>query len=152
MIIAKATDRKSRSDSILVSFHSRWEKPFLQNQIRVIFRKRVPTSYTPSFLYIYLNRPSSRVIARANIKKIDFVGLDEALKLSKKAAITTNELKSYMTGRDDVGMYFLKSVELATKPFSLEEMRENMRFTPPQSFVILSKNANNMIRKRCGFS
>lgn len=150
MISATAKSTENRSDSILVSFDSRWEKYFIEDRISVIFRKRMP-KITPMVLYVYIGSPKSRVIGRAFVNKIGNVKLERALSLAQKGCITDTEIRSYVGSQTDIGVYFIDSFELAPTPPRLSKIREHARFYPPQSFVILSARFKELLNSLCSF-
>jgi len=149
LIQAKASGLEDRSDSILVSFDSKWEDLLLNNHIFTVFRKKVPKTFDPAWLYIYINIPEAKIVGRAKIKKIETVNLSKAISLSKSACLDINELKSYMDNSDKVGAYFLKTVQTAPLFVNLQTVKKHLKFYPPQSFLILSKEAKMIIDKLC---
>ena len=152
MLYATAKGEHDRSNSILVSFDVRWEDAFLNDRISVIFRKMVPRNVFPKMLYVYIKRPSSKVIGRTKINEIRHVALDEAFGLAKRACIAPQELKEYIGSLNKIGVYFIEDFELAPTYASLKSIWQYVKFYPAQSFQSLSIDFKALIDKMCSFS
>jgi len=151
MIAVTAKGHHDRSDSVLVSFDSKWEESFLNKNIFAVFRKRVPITFLPAVLYIYINSPGSRVIGKAKIKKIELVDISTAISLSNSACISGEEIRSYIGNSNKLGVYLLDKFAAAPTPATLKAIRKHMKFYPPQSFLILSKQSKALLEKLCSF-
>jgi predicted transcriptional regulator len=124
---------------------------FFGKKIFAVFRKRVPITFLPSMLYMYINNPSSRVIGKAKIKKIDLVDISTAISLSSSACISGEEIKSYIGNSSKLGVYLLDTFVVAPTPATLRAIRKYMKFYPPQSFLILSRQSKALLDNLCSF-
>lgn len=139
-----------RSGDILVSFSSRWAVRLRGNFPKYVFRRRVPNSFAPIRVFIYLASPVSQIIGSFSVKKIQQLALADALNLAGDAQIDTEELIAYFHGYDKMGCYIVEKSVLFVRPISLLELREHFDFFPPQSFVALSAESSNWIDEKLG--
>lgn len=144
----KSQSASERSGDILVSFSSRWIDRLRGSSPRYIFRRRVPSSFVPRRVYVYVASPISEIIGFFTVKKIQQIVLSDALKISSEALIDVEELKKYFCGYDSVGCYIVQENLIFDEPIKLSELREHFVFFPPQSFVALSDGSSNWIDKK----
>jgi predicted transcriptional regulator len=146
----KAATVKERSGDILVPFNAKWLKLLMEDKISVIFRRRIPSSFEPKGLYIYINSPEKILIGFTNIDDTKKVIFSEAKILLEKARLTEEELQNYFLGYTNIGIYFIGPIRKFKTPIKLEELNKEMGFIPPQSFVALSHDASNYLSNRLG--
>lgn len=142
---AKAKNAAEVSSGILVSFDAHWLDPILGKKFQKVLRKRVPVSAIPDWMYIYVNAPTSTLIARSLIKSVDEVTMAEALHDSKELCLTEAQVRYYFGDSKTVGRYTLNTIQIADHKLSLTELRGKMVFHPPQSFFFLSTKAKDTI-------
>jgi predicted transcriptional regulator len=151
-IIAKAKNPKDESEAIVVSFDARWLEAIRSKQFSSALRKRVPQSFRPRWMYIYVNSPASVILARASVVNISSVPLVEALAHQQELCLSEKEIERYSAGAKAVGLYKLGSIELARTHLTLTWLRQHMVFHPPQSFFALKDEAKTIIDRSPGFS
>jgi predicted transcriptional regulator len=132
---------KSRSSEVLVTFSAKWREPLLSGSIECVLRRRYPKSLEPSRMYIYMAAPFSQVIGVSNITRLIDVSIEEAKALRDKTGIDDKELRKYFDGYESVGCYFIDNTQYFNPAISLESLRDEWSFYPPQSFVSLSQEA-----------
>src|SRR6266542_1219392 len=137
-IVAKASDVEEQSDGIVVSFGSEWYQPLCQRKFRAVIRKRIPKTLKPAWLYFHVNAPVSAICARAQIRAVRELKLDEAKKRAVDLALSTDEVNAYVAGDPTVGCYELGDIAIAKKEVTIAELTEHMVYHPPQSFFVLS--------------
>jgi predicted transcriptional regulator len=135
------------SDSIVVSFSSHWEQNLIAGKINLILRRRVPKSFNAKKMYLYIGSPKSSFIGVADIKSVEALSFEEALKELENAAISKAELEQYFQGYNEVGGYRISDIRLFLKPLSLQYVSEETGFSPPQSFVRVSSAADSWMEK-----
>lgn len=145
MIRSKANSPAETSSGIVVSFDAKWLELILADRFRKVLRKRVPVSTRPEWIYIYVNAPTSALVAKSAIKSIGEIGLADAIKTSKDLCLTESQIRFYFSDSMRVGMYTLGRVHVADTPLNLTELRSKMVFHPPQSFLFLSLQAKETI-------
>ncbi len=145
--IFKAGSVADRSEDILVSFSSKWRDAIYNKEIKFVFRRRCPASFVPRRVYIYLASPHSEVVGFFTLMNLRRVSLSEAKTLEHDAHLTARELQDYFEGYDAVGCYAIKDTVLLLVPIRLTEIRQALRFYPPQSFVVASIVASDWLEK-----
>lgn len=151
-VIAKARNPKDESEAIVVSFDARWLEAIRSKRFSRVLRKRVPQSFCPQWMYIYVYSPTSLIVARASIANISSVSLVEALAHKQELCLSETEIERYFAGAKAVGLYKLGLVELARTHLTLTWLRQHMIFHPPQSFFTLKDEAKTIIDRSAGFS
>ena len=138
----KADTPDDRSQDILVSFSSRWNDLLRNGSINLVFRRRYPKTLGAKRMFIYVGSPYSEIIGFSIIKDIKPMTFTEGIRLLDKAQITKPELEMYFQGYSSVGGYRVSKITLFDSPVSLQTLRGESGFSPPQSFVFLSKRAS----------
>lgn len=144
----KAENNEDRSGDILVPFDHRWRASFEEDRIRAIFRRRVPASFYPERLYVYITSPDKILLGYCEVQELRKVTLSEAKRYIAQANIDRQELENYFRGYEELGLYLVGSLKRLSPAFSLEELSEETGFTPPQSFVALSQRASAFLAQR----
>lgn len=150
-ISAKAETPASRSDAIVVSFDNTWYGPLHRRGFSAIIRKRVPTSFQPSWIYFHINSPKSAICARASLKSIECLDLKSVIKIENLLDLSRDEITKYVGPSGFIGVYQLEKIELALVEVSLNKLAEHLIYNPPQSFFSLSEPAKIIIDQLCGF-
>lgn len=150
-IMAKATSPDTRSDAIVVSFDYRWYTRMRARAFSAVIRKRMPTSTRPSWLYIHVNAPKSAICARAAIAALEHRDLASALALSDVLALSPQAIASYVADAASIGVYRLRRIEFARTEVTTALLAHHMRYSPPQSFLVLSLQGKHLIDRLCGF-
>lgn len=148
---AKALTLDERSNAIIVSFDSKWHQPFLNSEFSVVIRKRVPRDRTFEWIYAHIKSPIGAICGRARIKSIGTMGADQALSLYKSINLSKDEIAEYISGEDSIGFYAIDQYEIAINPANTELINDYLKYSPPQSFTILSTVAKKTIDEICGF-
>ena len=149
VLSAKAITETDRSDSVLVSFDSRWEQAIKKGGVKAFIRKRLPKTITPKWVYAYCGSPVAAILARFRINRIGEISSTEAVKLASRLSMSANDVAAYCRGRSIIGYCEVSKTQKSKKPMTLVSIRSLMSFHPPQSFIILSKDACEMIDTAC---
>lgn len=152
LISAKATSSDEQSDSVVVSFESDWEQPLLSNAVSVVIRKRIPKNTSFKWLYFHINSPVSSICGRAKIQRIFSASTKEAVAIAKQIGLSPTQISTYIGAARCIGCYKLGTVQCGTGPIPLAKLTTRLAYYPPQSFVILSKQAKRVIDQMAGFS
>jgi hypothetical protein len=158
-VVAKAGDLGTRSEAIVVSFDYKWYDRLIGRSFSTVIRKRIPTTFQPSWLYCYIKSPNtqkrrkfrSAICARASLVGIDNMDLNSALEISEDLDMSKREIEAYIGNLTSIGVYRLKKIQIAKRKTTLEDLAERLIFNPPQSFFILSNDAKIIIDEMCGF-
>ena len=149
MNLAKATDAKTRTSSIVVSFDSKWHTLLLEGKIHAIVRKRGPKKIKPEWIYVYVNSPISALVAKMPIRRFEWrQGFDA--RLCKDAALPPDEMMSY-TGAEKYATFHVGKPRLASPRISLRELASKLHFTPPQSFFVVSVSGKQALDRLGNF-
>ena len=151
MIPAKSTDVSNQSDAVVVSFDAEWHEKLKAGNVQAVIRKRIPKTMTPRWLYFHINAPIGAIGGRGEIKGLLELSLSQAKGKAKELALTTEQITSYYKGSKTVGCYRLGKIEILSTPLSIAAMRAKLNYFPPQSFMILSTEAKNIIDSLGGF-
>lgn len=138
---AKALDASDMSDSILVSFKGHWEEVLLCESITGFIRKRLPRTVKPKWVYAYFGSPFSRVSIKVEVKSIEDVPVKTALGHAAGLHLSPDEIRHYCFGRAEIGLCLTGRLRPAKSKVTLQKLRSVLDFFPPQSFLILSKEA-----------
>lgn len=147
---ATASSIEDRSDAIIVSFDSRWHDVLKGGRVSYIIRKRIPKD-TYEWIYFHVNSPISAICGRAKINSICNIALSEAAKLSDEIGLSEKDIFAYVGNRNSIGCYKIGSFEVAVNPQRADEVNKFVNYNPPQSFVILSKSAKQIIDEMSEF-
>lgn len=146
-IVFKATEPSTETNQIVVSFSSRWMAPLCSQSIEYVFRKRIPKSLNPHTMFIYLGSPVCQIIGKTKIISSGSINLQKALSVQDKAKITEDELIKYFSGDKEIGFYHVGKIDLFERPILLKELKSELNFFTPQSFVHVSKKALDWLEK-----
>jgi predicted transcriptional regulator len=152
MISAKATSEADQSDAVVVSFDAKWHPLLTKTGITAVIRKRIPKTITPHWLYFHINAPIGTICARAQITAIAEIPLPQAKALSTSLALKLDEIQTYFEGAVTIGCYRIGAIQPVSRPVTLSDIRKHMAYFPPQSFMILSKQAKSIIDRIAGFT
>ena len=141
----KASTPSERSGDILVSFDARWRAPLIEHPISSVLRRRVPKSFAPRRMYLYVGSPHSHILGHADVKDVSSLSLQEGLRALPTTGVTESELRAYFTGYPNIGCYLIGPVVTFARPLSRQELHAQSGFSPPQSFVALSFRASEWL-------
>lgn len=150
VISAKASNVEDRSSAIIVSFDSRWHSALSSGRISTIIRKRIPNS-SYEWIYFHINRPISAICGRAKIEFSGKIMLSEAIQSAEEIGLSVREISTYVGGSNSIGCYKIGSFELAKNSQNTEAINKFMNYSPPQSFLILSGVAKQLIDEMAEF-
>lgn len=150
MFTLKSVDDSNASRSILVPFDQKWESALQDNQIRVVFRKRGPRAFTPDSIFVYIGRPSSRLIGRLEVRSFEFLPLADAVTLSKSGGMSEADLSKYAGEYKELAVFRVGAFEAASTPLALSELASSYSFYPPQSFLRLSESGRTELLDALG--
>lgn len=149
VLSAKANTEANRSDSVLVSFDSRWEHSIKSGDLKAFIRKRLPKTVAPKWIYGYCGSPVAAILARFRVIRVTEVSSSDAVKLASRLGMSAVDVASYCKGRSTIGYCEVTGMQKAERPMTLVKIRSLMSFHPPQSFIILSKDACEIIDSEC---
>jgi predicted transcriptional regulator len=152
VIPAKAIAPAQQSDSIVVSFSAKWYQHLLAKDFSIVIRKRIPKSNSFKWLYFHINSPVSAICGRAEIKEIFSATAKETVTLAKQLNLSVDEILSYVGGDNRVGCYKLATFQFCAKPVPIAMLATRLAYYPPQSFLILSKQAKEIVDHWAEFS
>lgn len=151
MFTLKMTKEEDAGSSILVPFDQKWEKPMQEHEIKVFFRKRGPKTFTPTYVFVYITSPASKLIGRVEVESFSFMKLDKAVKLAAEGGLTETELRYYASSYSELAVFQLKRFEQADVPITFEKLSSAYNFFPPQSLVRLSESGKSELETALGF-
>ncbi len=138
----KATS-SSNSHAIVVSFHGKWHEAIRAKSVSVVFRKKGPTRYVPTAMYMYVSAPVSAIVARASVESYRSASIEEALAYVSEGGISEEELRDYAAQPyskryDELLVYGLGQIQLAGSPIGLTTLMSEYDFWPSPSYIPLS--------------
>ena len=152
MVQLKSEGSKNGSESIVVSFDSRWLKPLHENRISVVFRKRGPRSFSPKYIYVYVGSPVSALVGRTKVTKYEWMPLESALCKAQDGFIKEEELRNYAGRYSELAVFSVERFQAMPNTLSLQYLHDTFEFYPPQSFLRLSIQGEAELEKRGNFS
>lgn len=139
----KGESSEDYSKSVVVSFSDRWRPLLRENRIKLVLRRRVPKTFEANTMFLYVGSPTSCVIGVARISRIDHLSRIEANSEMQDACISEKEIFEYFKGYSEIGAYRISNIRFFKEDLSLKYLRREAGFSPPQSFVRISKKAND---------
>ncbi|HOO93761.1 MAG TPA: hypothetical protein PKX94_09840 [Opitutales bacterium] len=106
---------------------------------------------TPSWIYVYVGTPTKAIIGRLPIQKMEFLPLNECIRHSAKGAITKDDLSKYASGYAELFVFTVAEYQAAKTAVELEYLKERYAYSPPQNFLVLSKQGKQALDELCGF-
>lgn len=150
-LTAKASEDADRSDSIIVSFDSKWYEAIAKGKVSLVIRKRIPVIQKPNWLYLHLNFPRSSICARARIIAAAPMPIKVVHTFSTELCLSHREIDKYCGNLTEIGSYQLEDIELAPVEITTADIQDRLRYSPPQSFMFLSHRAKEIIDTLCKF-
>jgi len=150
-IPAKAANRESRSEAIVVSFRSDWYLSLRAHRFTAVIRKRVPLSVHPRWMYFHLNSPISAICARADILSVEMIDRSKAIQLSRELDLSEDQIVGYFGTLESVGCYRLGALLYPDSDVTRAQITTRVVYHPPQSFCVLSRDAKELLDRLCGF-
>jgi predicted transcriptional regulator len=98
-----------------------------------------------------VNSPIGAICGRAKINSASGITLIEAVNLADEIGLSEKEIYSYVGNGNSIGCYRIGSFELAMNPKKTGEINKLVNYNPPQSFLILSKPAKQIIDEMSEF-
>jgi predicted transcriptional regulator len=141
----KASSPAERSGDILVSFDSHWHDLLREGTIEYVVRRRYPKAFSPRRMFFYVGAPHSELIGVSSIKQLRAINFKAGLRILGKSGLTRRDLESYLSGYPEIGCYDVSRITLFKQALSLEALRSRSGFSPPQSFVALSRRASDWL-------
>jgi hypothetical protein len=151
-IPAKAAMPEDRSDAIVVSFEYKWYTAIIRAAFSLVIRKRIPTSHKPDWMYFHVNAPKSVICARASVTAVGTMPTKLLCTFTSELALHPDEIAQYCKGREEVGVYRIAGVTLPAVEASMAVLQRELIYSPPQSFMFLSRQAKAVIDRICNFS
>ena len=152
LIPARASTPEEQSDAVIVSFRAHWHQHLLAKDFSVVIRKQAPKYGPFKWLYFHINSPISAICARAHILQIKNPSAQEVLAMCKEINLTPAEISLYLGEDASVGCYMLADLEFPARIVTRKELATTLEYRPPQSFVILSRQAKEIIDEMAGFA
>ncbi|BDV35545.1 hypothetical protein SS37A_30740 [Methylocystis iwaonis] len=104
---------------------------------KVELRRRFPPgTVTGARLYVYATVPLRALIGFATISRIDYLPVNDIWRLyGEVACIAREDFDAYYRGLTSGYVIVLKDVVPLSRPIPLAVLKEELGFTPPQSFA-----------------
>ena len=147
----KATQNETVSDGIVVSFHAKWQPLLDSRAVNCVFRKRGPRHITTNWIYVYVSTPTKAIVGRLPVKKVEVLSVRECMGYATAGAITQDELSKSATGYKELFAFTVGNFKPANRVAGLNQLRSRHGFTPPQSFLLLSKQGKRQLDKLLDF-
>ncbi|MDT3684028.1 MAG: hypothetical protein RO009_03165 [Pseudorhodoplanes sp.] len=151
LVVATALTTAEQSNAIVVSFDAKWHRSLLGGTLGAVIRKRVPKERSFDWLYFHVNSPISAICGRVRIDKITMITLQQAIRLAEQLNLPPDAIAQYVGHDGRVGCYHLGSFQIPSVALHRSTLTERVKYSPPQSFLILSKSAKEIIDAICGF-
>ena len=147
----KSNGQGDSSNSIVVSFHSKWKDLVLDKSVKAFLRKRGPAALKPEWVYVYVSAPISTIVGRMSIQGVSETSLSDCLLLQKETLLSSEEVCQYAENYKSLFVFNVNNTQIAKKELSLQSLNKHAKFSPPQSFLVLSEDGKSLIDELCGF-
>jgi len=135
------------SKSIVISIQPQFVEMILSGVKTVELRKLLPANLQPKTkLVIYSSSPVKAIVAIALVKKLEIMPPDELWQqCGKQTGTSPAAFQEYFKGKDKGYGLFLEQAEKLKNPITLDELREKINFTPPQSYMYATEDLLKLI-------
>ena len=132
---------KKNETSILLSIKPEFVELIFNGIKTVELRKALPSNLPDrTEIIIYASSPQKCIVGRAKVKYIEKHSVGQLWKkLGHKTGINFEYFKKYFAGHKTGYGIVLDRVEKFLSPITLEDLREELNFTPPQSYMYTPK-------------
>ena len=122
---------------VVLSIKPQYSDKIIEGRKTVELRRRFPVSAPRGTIaYIYSTSPIRAMVGIAQINKVLKLPIDEIWKrFSKSAYIEKTDFDKYFEGTNHGFALIFERAKPLSKPMSLQFLRENFGFEPPQSFL-----------------
>lgn len=142
---AKSSGPGDCSDGVVVSFDAKWYAAIVAKGFSLVIRKRIPVNYKPTWMYFHVKAPKRAICARAKIISVSWMQTGLVRTHASELCLHKSDINEYCGSRQEVGVYRIGEIELASVDVSTAELQRQLRYTPPQSFMYLSQKAKTII-------
>lgn len=143
--VAKAQGKEDQSEAIVVSFGHEWLKQIKEKKIELIIRKRAPIQIEPRLMYMHFNAPCSAICAKAKIDSLKKISVKDALGEAVKLGLREDEISKYFGDLEEMFCYRVSDIEFSKTQITSSEINTRIKYYPPQSFFVLSKQAMEIL-------
>lgn len=121
---------------LLISIKPAYAHAILTGAKTVELRKRFPTTIEENTkLLIYSSSPERALIGECRISKVVKTNIEDLWSLTcRDAMISWSKFREYFDGTDEGCGIYIHSPKLYEKSISLDKLRKEYDFTPPQSY------------------
>ena len=145
---------KNAPKPVLLSIKPEYVELIFSGEKTVELRRVVPRSVLPnSDLIIYSTSPRKCIVGKARIERIERMPVARLWnEIRHCAGINRKSFFAYFEGKSHGYALFLTKVTQFTHSYPLSGLRENLKFTPPQSFMYPSTELLQVIHGHGGCS
>jgi len=147
----KATKKEELSDGIIVSFHAKWHPLLTAGAVNCVFRKRGPQHMEPRWIYVYVGTPIKAIVGRLPLERLEVMPVTECLHLTTAGAIAKDELVQYANNYKGLFVFWVGKYQRANQEVDFDYLNSRHGFSPPQSFLLLSRQGKKQLDDLCGF-
>ncbi len=123
---------------ILLSIKPEYSKLIFRGEKTIELRKKFPR-FSGRYILVYETHPTKKITGLLKIKKYHVKSVKELMRFSEKAKVTKTFINEYFKGHDKgIAIEIEKVFELEEK-ISLERLRNEINFSPPQNFRYIEK-------------
>lgn len=143
---------KNAPKPVLLSIKPEYVELIFSGTKTVELRRVVPRSVLPnSDLIIYSTSPQKSIVGKARIQRIERMPVARLWsEIRDCAGINRKSFFAYFEGKSYGYALFLTKVAQFTHSYHLSGLRENLKFTPPQSFMYPSTELLQVIQGHGG--
>ena len=133
---------------VVLSIKPQYSDKIIEGLKTVELRRRFPVSAPHGTIaYIYSTSPVRAIVGSAQIKDVMKLPVSEIWKrFSKEAFIEKADFEKYFEGTDFGFALLFEQVKPLDEPITLEVLRQQFDFTPPQSFLYAKRDLRKALR------
>lgn len=139
-------NKVSEKNIAVYSFNGAWAEKLTSGDVSVFFRKKIPVS-CPTKIYLYAGTPVGKILGWAATLEAGYVSVDQAISLSKDAAIDKEYLKKYIGSAKAIGAIKISSPIIFQNPPMLADLRRKINFFAPQNFTLITDEVADTINE-----
>lgn len=140
-----------RSRSFILPIDAKWVPSLVDGSLTCLIRKRLPFGSDVADAYFHAKSPVSALFGRAKVVSIARVPIATAVARKKELHMSEVDIKSYTKGLSEIGLMQFTQFEETANPVSMQVMRDELDYFPPQSFAFISQSALPQLIDLCGF-
>jgi len=137
--------KTDESNSIIIAFHAQWQEALETSDISVVFRKFGPRNYQPSWIYAYLTKPTSAIVAKLQLTSCEHVDVEDAAAFAEQGMMTRQEVIDYGARFSKLYVFHIGRILMARSPITFRYLVDEYGYWPDSTFIPLTPDGERIL-------